>query len=102
MGADSADSGHSGDDGNSTLSEVIAENSFNYDGNDGDREDEEVVAVHEEVVAVYAADENADENVVAVATVCHRPQSLPIRRRRGRGAAYCTFARICCTWGRSV
>jgi len=102
LGADSANSGHSGDDGDSALSEVIAENSFDYDSNDGDGEDEEVLAVNEEVAAVYAADVNADENVVAVATVRHRPQSLPIRRWRGRGAAYCTFARICCTWGRSV
>ena len=76
LGADSAESGHSGEDGDALL-QVIAENSSDYDGNYGDGEDEEVAAVNVEVAAVNAADENANENAVAVATVRPRPQSLP-------------------------
>ena len=77
LGADSAESGHSGDDGESTLLEVVADNSFDYVRNDGDEEDEEVAAVNEVVAAVNAVDENADENATAVAMVRPRPQSLP-------------------------
>ncbi len=69
---DSAESGHSGDNGDSAFSKVIAEILSNYDGNDGNGEDEEVAAVNEEVAAANTADENADENVMAVATVCPR------------------------------
>ena len=70
LGADSAEFGHSGDDGDSTLLEVVAENSFDFVGNDGDEENEEVVAVN-------VADVSADDNAVAVATVNPHPQSLP-------------------------
>ena len=91
LGSDLAESSHSGDDGDSALLEGIAENLFDYVGNDGDEEDEEVVAVNEEVAAVNAADENVNKNVMAVATVRPpRPQSLPAW---GRGAANCTFTR---------
>ena len=45
MGADSAESSHSGDDGHFALSEVVADNLFDYVRNDGDDEDEEVAAV---------------------------------------------------------
>jgi len=85
LGTDSAESGHSGDDGDSALSEVVAENSFNYVGNDGDEVDEEVVAVNEEVAAVNVADVNADDNAAAVATVNPRPQSLPVFVGSGAG-----------------
>ena len=78
LGTDSAESGHSGDDGDSALSEVVAENSFNYVGNDGDEEDEEVAAVNEEVAAVNVADVNEDDNAAAIATVNPCPQSLPV------------------------
>jgi hypothetical protein len=56
LGADSAESGHSGNDGDSALSEVVADNSFDYVGNDGDEEDEVVAAVNEVVAAVNATD----------------------------------------------
>ena len=71
MGAESAESAHSRDDGKSAFSDVAAEDPFDPAlddvGNDGDEEDEEVVAVN-------AVD---DENVAAVAMVRPRPQSLP-------------------------
>ena len=74
MGADSAESGHSRDDGDSALSEVVADDAFNDVGNDGDDEDEEVMAENAEVVAAVNA---ADENAAAVTPVRPRPQSLP-------------------------
>jgi len=72
LGADSAESGHSCNDGGSALLEVVADNTLfddvgNDDDGDKDKEDEEVVAVN-------APD---DENVTAVTMVCPRPQSLP-------------------------
>jgi hypothetical protein len=65
LGADLAESAHSGDDGESALSDVAPEDDL---GNDGDEEDEEVVAVN--------AAEDDDENEAAV--VRPRPQSLPV------------------------
>jgi len=71
LGAESADSAHSHDDGESAFSDVAAEDPFDPAlddvGNDGDEEDEEVVAVN-------AVD---DENEAAVAMVHPHPQSLP-------------------------
>ena len=71
LGAESAESAHSRDDGDSALSDVILDDV----GNDGDEEDEEVVAVN-------AADE---ENAAVVAIVRPRPQSLPAFIGRGDG-----------------
>ena len=51
------------------VGEVEGDNTFDIVGNDGDEEDEEVAAVH-------AKDENADENVEVV-TMAPHPQSLP-------------------------
>ena len=77
LGAESAESAHSGDDGESALSDVAAEE--DDVGNDGDEEDEEVVAVN------AAGD---DENETAVAMVRPpRPQSLPAFVGRGVGAS---------------
>jgi hypothetical protein len=77
LGAESAESAHSRDDGESALSDVAAEE--DDVGNDGDEEDEEVVAVN------AAGD---DENEAAVAMVCPpRPQSLPAFVGRGVGAS---------------
>ena len=71
MGAESAESAHSRDDGKSALSDVAAEDPFNPAlddvGNDGGYEEDE------EVVAINAAE---DENTAAVALFCPRPQSL--------------------------
>jgi hypothetical protein len=78
LGADSAESGHSHDDGDSALLEVVADNTFDVVGNDGDEEDEEVAAVN-------AADENVDENVAAVTMLRPHPQSLPAFVGRGFG-----------------
>ena len=84
LGADSAESGHSLDDGDSALSEVVADDAFNDVGKDGDEENEEVAAINtEEVAAVNAA----DENVAAVTTVRTRPQSLPAFVGGGVGAS---------------
>ncbi len=71
LGAESAESAHSHDDGESAFSDVAADDPFDPElddvGNDGDEEDEEVVAVN-------AVD---DENEAAVAMVHPHPQSLP-------------------------
>ena len=79
LGAESAESAHSRDDGDSALSDVenVDRTQDPFDpafdpalddvGNDGDEEDEEVVAVN-------AVD---DENEAAVAMVHPHPQSLP-------------------------
>ncbi len=79
LGAESAEFAHSRDDGDSALSDVIAEDPFDPAlddvGNDGDEEDEEVVAVN-------AAD---DENAAVVAIVRPCPQSLPALIGRGGG-----------------
>jgi hypothetical protein len=75
LGADSAESGHSRDDSDSTLSDVVADNAFDDVGDDGDEEDEEVVAVN-----------TVDENAVAVAMARPCPQLLPVFcRRQGWG-----------------
>ena len=63
---DLSESDHSRNDGDSALSEVVADNAFDDVGNDGDEEDEEVAAVNA-----------VDENAVTVAVVRPRPQSLP-------------------------
>ena len=71
LGADLAESGHSRNDGDNALSEIVADDPFDDFGNNGDEEDVEVAAVNvEEVAAVNAADENA----AAVAMVRPRPQ----------------------------
>jgi len=79
LGTESAESAHSRDNGESSLSDVAAEDPFDpaLDDvrNDGDEEDEEVVAVN-------AAE---DENAAAVALFCPRPQSLPAFVGRGVG-----------------
>jgi len=72
LGAESAESTHSRDNGESALLDVAAEDPFNPAlddvGNDGgDEEDEEVVAVN-------AAE---DENTAAVALFRPHPRSLP-------------------------
>jgi hypothetical protein len=89
LGAESAESAHSRDDGDSALSDVedVDRTQDPFDpafdpalddvGNDGDEEDEEVVAVN-------AAD---DENAAAVAMVRPRPQSLPAFVGRGVGVS---------------
>ena len=81
LGAESAESAHSRDDGESALSDVDRtqdpfDPALDDVGNDGgDEEDEEVVAVNT----------TDDENVAAVAMVRPRPQSLPAFVGRGVG-----------------
>ena len=81
--ADLAESGHSLDDGDNALSEVVADSNMFFDDvrndDDGDEEEED-----EEVVAVNAPD---DENVAAVAMVCPRLQSLPTFIGHGVGVS---------------
>jgi len=81
--ADLVESGHSLDDGDSALSEVVADSNVLFDDvrndDDGDEEEED-----EEVVAVNAPD---DENVAAVAMVCPRLQSLPTFIGHGVGVS---------------
>jgi hypothetical protein len=81
LGAESAESAHSRDDGESALSDVAAEDLFDPAlddvGNDGDEEDEEVVAVN--VVD--------DENAAAVALFRPHPQSLLAFVGRGAGVS---------------
>jgi hypothetical protein len=81
LGAESAESAHSRDDGESSFLDVAAEDPFDPAlddvGNDSDEEDEEVVAV-------IAAD---DENAAAVALFCPRSQSLPAFVGRGVGVS---------------
>lgn len=76
LGADSAESGHSRDDGDSALSDVAQDDDL---GNDGDEEDEEVAAVN----AAEAEDDDENEAVV----VRPRPQSLPAFVGVGVGAS---------------
>ncbi len=75
------ESTHSRDDGKSAFSDVAAEDPFDPAlddvGNDGDEEDEEVVAVN-------AVD---DENAATVALFRPRPQSLPAFVGRGVGVS---------------
>jgi len=66
LGADSVESGHSRNDGDSALLEVLEDIVFCDVGNDGDEEDEKVAAVN-----------TVDENAAAVAMVRPHPQSLP-------------------------
>ena len=73
LGADSAESAHSRDDGDSVLSDVALEDDV---GIGGDEEDDEVVAVN-------AAGDNEDETAV----VRPRPQSMP--EFVGRGVGTC-------------
>ncbi len=73
LGVDSAESGHSRDDGDNALSVIVADDAFDDVGDDGDEDDDEVAAVNtvdENVAAVATA---ADENVAAVATASPRP-----------------------------
>jgi hypothetical protein len=82
LGAESVESAHSRDDGESAFSDVVEEDPFDPALDDvgnggGDEEDEEVVAVN-------AAD---DENAEAVAIVHPRPQSLPAFIGRGVGVS---------------
>ena len=63
LDADSAESGHSHDNGNSALLDVVADDAFGDVGDDGDEDDDEMAAVNA-----------ADENVVAVAMASPRPQ----------------------------
>ena len=81
LGAESAESAHSRDDGESALSDIAAEDLFDPAlddvGNDGDEEDEEVVAVN-------VAD---DENAAAVALFRPHPQSLLAFIGRGAGVS---------------
>jgi hypothetical protein len=65
LGADSAESGHSCNNGDSALLDVVANDAFDDVGDDGDEDDDEVVTVN-------AVDENAA--AVAMASPC--PQSL--------------------------
>jgi hypothetical protein len=76
LGADSAESGHSCDDGNSALSDVVADDAFDDVVDDGDKDNDEVVAVNA-----------ADENAAAVAMASPRPQSLPAFVGGGVGAS---------------
>ena len=80
MGAESAESAHSRDDGKSALSDVAAEDTFDHALDDvwNDGGDEE----HEEVVAVNAMEE---ENTAVVALFHPPPQSLPAFVGRGVG-----------------
>jgi hypothetical protein len=81
LGAESVESAHSRDDGESALSDVAAEDPFDPAlddvGNDGDEEDEEVVAVN-------AVD---DENAAAAVLFRPRPQSLPAFVGHGAGVS---------------
>ena len=76
LGADSAESGHSRDGGDSALSEVVADDAFNDVGDDGDEDDDEMAAVNA-----------ADENAVAVAMASPHPQLLPVFVGGGVGAS---------------
>ncbi len=76
LGADSAESGHSRDNGNSALLDVVADDAFNDVGDDCDEDDDEVVAVNA-----------ADENAVAVAMASSLPQLLPAFVGGGVGAS---------------
>jgi hypothetical protein len=73
LGADSAKSAHSRDDGKSALSDVAPEDNFRIGG---DEEDEKVVAVN-------AADDNKNESAV----VRPRSKSLPAFVGHGVGAS---------------
>jgi hypothetical protein len=63
-------------DGNRALSDIVADDAFNDVMDDGDEDDDEVVAVNA-----------ADENAVAVAMASPRPQSLPAFVGGGVGAS---------------
>ncbi len=78
LGVDSAESGHSCNDGNSALSDVGVDDALDDVGNDGDEDDVEVAAVN-------TADENdavvpttVDGNIAAVATARPHPNLLPV------------------------
>jgi hypothetical protein len=83
LGADSAESSHFRDDGNSALSDVVADDAYDDVGDDGDEDDDEVAAVNTE-----------DENAAVVATASPRPQLLPafIGGRVGASCAVSTSA----------
>ncbi len=77
LGVDSAESGHSCDDGNSALLNVVVDDAFDDVWDDGDEDDDEVAAVNttdENVVVVAMA---AYENVAAVTTASPQLQLLP-------------------------
>ncbi len=76
LGTDSVESGHSRDNGDSALSDVVADDAFDDVRDDGDEDDDEVAAVNA-----------ADENVVAVALASPCPQSLPAFVGGGVGAS---------------
>jgi hypothetical protein len=66
LGVDSVESGHSRNDGSSTLLDIVAGDGFNDVRDDGDENDDEVAAVNA-----------AHGNVVAVAMASPCPLSLP-------------------------
>ncbi len=78
LGVDSAESGHSRNDGNSALSDVVADDAFDNVGNDGDEDDDEVAAVNTTNENDAVVTTIVDANIAAVATACPRPQSLPV------------------------
>jgi hypothetical protein len=85
LGADSAESGHSRDDGDSALSEVVADNTlFDDVGNDNDGGDDEEEDEDKEVVAVNAPDDENDNHIrsnMHSAEFFHLSSPLPIPNR---------------------
>ncbi len=77
LGVNSAESGHSHNDGDSALLDIVADDAFNDVGDDGDEDDDEVVAVNAADENVASVATTADANVAAVATASPRPQALP-------------------------
>ncbi len=75
---DSAESGHSRDDGDSALSDVGVDDALDDVGNDGDEDDIEVAAVNTTDEIDAAVPTTMDANIAAVATARPHPNFLPV------------------------
>ncbi len=78
LGVDSAESGHSCNDGDSALSDVGVDDALDDVGNDGDEDDVEVAAVNTTDENDAAVLMTVDANIAAVATACPHPNLLPV------------------------
>jgi hypothetical protein len=78
LGVDSAESGHSCNDGDSALSDVGVDDALDDVGYDGDEDDVEVAAVNTVDENDAAVLTTVDANIAAVATARHRPNLLPV------------------------
>jgi hypothetical protein len=78
LGVDSAESGHSRDDGDTALSDVGVDDALDDVGNDGDEDDVEVAAVNTVDKNDAAVPTTVDANIVAVTTACPRQNLLPV------------------------